>query len=182
MLIIHQPEVVKTENGVRLQSLFEVDGKEDVLWYEVDEKYEEYFTPERADAFVVGLFLLAYKEGHDIKVQAPLSEKLYYTLNRYLLPLIAEIRGIKSIKVHCSNIVSKLLPNKGAVGTGLSCGIDSFSTIVDHIKEDCPEDYKITHFTFFNVGSNGMLGGDKARNLFKKRANIVREDTDNIRK
>lgn len=174
MLTIHKPEIIKTEKGARLQTLFTINGSEEILWYEVEEKYSEFLTVERADAFLVGLFLLAFKNGHDIEVLAPVSERLYYTLNTYLFPLIAEIRGVKTIKVYCKDIVVDPFPNAGAVGTGLSCGIDSFSTIYNHLVDECPEDYKITHFTFFNVGSNGGLGGDKARELFQKRAELVR--------
>lgn len=173
MLTIYRPELVKTDNGVKLEALFELNGKKDYLWYEVEEKYSQYLTFERADAFVVGLFLLALKEGENIKVNAPISERLYYTLNTYLLPLFAEINGYEKIAIHCDELVNDVLQNFGAVGTGLSCGIDSFSTIYKHLVDDCPNDYQITHFTFFNVGSNGTLGGEKARNLFKKRLEIV---------
>ncbi|MCL6572370.1 MAG: hypothetical protein K6T88_11905 [Bacillus sp. (in: Bacteria)] len=175
VLTIHTPEIVKTKTGVRLQSLFRVDEKEDYLWYEVDEKYGQYLTIERTDAFLVGLFLLALKKGNDIEVLGPVSERLYYKLNKYLFHLTAEIRGDqKEIKIYCDKVVAEFLPNEGAVGTGLSCGIDSFSTIYNHLVEDCPDDYKITHFTFFNVGSNGSLGGEKARNLFRKRTDLVK--------
>ncbi|WML47801.1 hypothetical protein RCG23_21105 [Neobacillus sp. PS3-34] len=174
MLTIQQPEIVKTKSGVRMQAVFSLDGNDEILWYEVDEKYQNYLAVERADSFLVGLFLLALKKGCDINVLAPVSERLFYTLKTYLLPLLIDIGGYKPIKISCDNITTESLPNTGAVGTGLSCGIDSFSTIFNHIGDDCPEDYRITHFTFFNVGSNGSLGGEKARNLFKKRVELVK--------
>lgn len=173
-LTIYRPEIIETETGARLQAVFTSNGREETMWYEVEKKYQGYLTVERADAFLVGLFLFAFKNGEDIEVLAPISKRLYYTLNKYLLPLIAEIRGIKEIKIICDQIVEEVLPSANAVGTGLSCGIDSFSTIYHHLVEDCPDDYKITHFTFFNVGSNGGLGGEKARQLFKKRSDLVR--------
>jgi hypothetical protein len=174
VLTIYAPEIINTATGARLQSKFIVENQEKVLWYEVDKKFAQYLTTERTDAFLVGLFLLALKKGIDIKVQGPVSERLYYTLNKYLLPLTADIRGDKkAVKIYCDNLTAESLPNAGAVGTGLSCGIDSFSTIYNHLVEECPIDYKITHFTFFNVGSNGSLGGEKARNLFRKRTSLV---------
>lgn len=174
MLIIHRPEIIETYQGTRLQAAFELKGKKDVLWYEVDDKYRDYLTVERTDAFVVGLFLLAFQEGCDIHVLGPMSESLYYTLNIHLLPLTAEIRRHKHIKIYCDDLKSDPLPHAQGVGTGLTCGIDTFSTIYSHLSDDCPDDYKITHFTFFNVGSNGMLGGTKARALFKKRIAMVK--------
>ena len=173
MITIYKPEIVRLENGVRLQAKFNINGKENFLWYEVDERYHEYLTIERTDAFLVGLFLLGIKNNMDIKVEGPVSTKLFYTLNIYLLPLLGEIRGERPIKIFCNNLVSDPIESAGAIGTGLSCGIDSFSTIYSHLGEDSPEDYKITHFTFFNVGSNGTLGGEKARKLFHKRLALV---------
>lgn len=182
VLTIHHPEIVETNVGAKLQAAFEVDGKREILWYEVESKYQEYLTVERSDAFVVGLFLLAFEKGYDIHVLGSISERLYYTLNMYLLPLTAEVRSFKSIKIHCDNIESEPLPTAGGVGTGLSCGVDSFSTIASHLSEDCPDDFKITHFTFYNVGSNGMLGGEKARSLFKKRLEVVKACAEEIGK
>lgn len=182
MLTIYKPEIVKSENGVRLQSLFSLDGKEETLWYEVKDRYSQYLTFERSDAFLTGLFLLALKFKKDIKIEGQISERLYYTLNMYLFPLLGEIRREKPIKIYCDNLVAEPLENAGAVGTGLSCGIDSFSTIYSHLIDDCPEEYKITHFTFFNVGSNGTLGGQKARDLFHKRVDIVKPCADELGK
>jgi hypothetical protein len=63
--------------------------------------------------------------------------------------------------VVCDNLVSTPLPNEGAVGTGLSCGIDSLCTAYEHLGRAVPANYKITHFTFFNTGSNQMMGSQK---------------------
>lgn len=175
MLKINKPEILKTVNGVRVQAIFEVNGEKDALWYEVEEKYGEYLTTERADGFLIGLLFYGMKHGIDIEVEAPVSKKLYYTINKYLVPLISEIHGYKSIKIHCTDLVSEPLSNNKGVGTGLSCGIDSFSTIVDHLEKECPDSYQITHFTFFNVGSHGSAGGENARNLFRERAENAKE-------
>ncbi|RKQ33486.1 hypothetical protein [Oceanobacillus halophilus] len=180
MLTIHSPEIVETDEGVKLQSTFEMDGSSDILWYEVENKYRDYLTVERVDAFVVGLFLLAFKKGYDIQVLGSISERLYYTLNMHLLPLTAEVRGYTPIKIHCDNLVADPLTNAGGVGTGLSCGVDTFTTICSHLAGECPNDYKISHFTFYNVGSNGTLGGANARSLFKKRVNLVKPCADEL--
>lgn len=42
-----------------------------------------------------------------------------------------------------------------AVGTGCSGGIDSLATYINHSGEGCPANYRITHFTLFNVGAYG---------------------------
>ncbi|MCF8568171.1 hypothetical protein LLE49_25940 [Alicyclobacillus tolerans] len=174
MLKVFKPEVCKTPIGVRVQAKFVAGGQEDILWYEVDKKYADYLVHERADGFVVGLLWYALTHGHDIEVLSPMSERLYYTLNKYLSPLIAQVHGCKTTNIMCDQLDHEPFRNQGAVGTGLSCGIDSFSTIYDHMGDDTPDHFKITHFTFFNVGSHGGYGGKKALNLFKQRAEVVK--------
>lgn len=175
MLTIYKPEILQSSTGSRVQAEFEVKGKRDVLWYETEEQYGQYLTSERADAFLVGLLGKAIKEGHDITVKSTLSERLYYTLNNYLIPIIANTLNSEPIKVFCSSLSSIPLKNLHAVGTGLSCGIDSFSTIYEHLQDDCPSGYQLTHFTYFNVGSHGSHGGDRAQSLFNKRLEHVKK-------
>ncbi|WP_164667405.1 hypothetical protein [Virgibacillus doumboii] len=175
MLKLYKPEIIKTETGVRIQALFEYNQNTNTLWYEVEEKYSEYLTDETADGFFVGLLFYALKNGYDIEVSAPVSQNLYYSINNYLAPLLAKIHGFSNIKITCEELITEPIKSKGAVGTGLSCGIDSFATIIDHLSNSCPESYKITHYTFFNVGSHGDNGGEKARKLFKERAEITRK-------
>ncbi|SEP67567.1 hypothetical protein SAMN05216232_0544 [Virgibacillus subterraneus] len=175
MLKIHKPQIIKTNTGVRIQTAFEDERSIDTLWYEVEEEYSEYLTDETADGFLVGLLFYALKNGYDIEVVAPVSQNLYYSLNNYLLPLLAEVYGYSNINIYCSELITEPIENKGAVGTGLSCGIDSFATIIDHLDDKCPENYKITYYTFFNVGSHGDNGGEKARKFFRERAKITSE-------
>jgi hypothetical protein len=45
----------------------------------------------------------------------------------------------------------------GACGTGLSCGVDSLTTVFEYLTDPAapPPPYRLTHLTFFNVGSHG---------------------------
>jgi hypothetical protein len=63
----------------------------------------------------------------------------------------------------------KLYGNQGAVGTGFSAGVDSLSTIGDHLLSDVPPHYKITHFTFHRVGAHGEWQPEKSLELFNIR-------------
>lgn len=161
MITIYKPERVNMNGKARLQA--RIDGLEtgSLLWFETSKKYGPYMTTERSDAFLVGLLWPALKHGQDVRVIGTLSEKLFYSLNHHLIPLIAQMYGYKPIKVNCDNLDFKPLPNAGAVGTGLSCGIDSLITVCLHQKNDIPPHYKITHFTYFNVGSNHLTGSGR---------------------
>ncbi|MFJ8247731.1 hypothetical protein [Peribacillus asahii] len=182
MITIHKPEIKKIDKSVQLQAVIKIGEKEDTLWFEVENKYGEFLTDERADAFVVGLLWKALEYGYDIHVLSPMSERLYYTVNTFLIPIISQIHNYKKINVICEQLASKPISNTGAVGTGLSCGIDSFSTIYEHLKSDKPKNYQITHLTFFNNGSHGPHGKEKTRSLFEQRINISRACASDIGK
>lgn len=181
MIKIFRPQISETNTAVRLQAVFEINGNKNILWYETEKEYGNFLTYERADAFVVGLLWYALKKKHDIHVLAPISERLYYSINKYISPVMAQMHGYK-VRVYSEELISEPLPSAGAVGTGLSCGIDSFSTILEHMKDDVPENYKITHFTFFNVGSHKSFGGKKAFDLFTARTNFVKACADELGK
>lgn len=168
MIILNKPEIDKRDDEVTLSVDFEIEGNRKKLWYSFSAEYEEYLIDEQLDAFVVGLLFLGLKTGHDIKLNAPLSARLYYSLNHYLIDALCLVNpDYKKIRVIPSTLSTLNLNESNTSGTGLSCGIDSFATFFDHKNEDRP--YKIEYFTFFNVGSHGDNGGDKAREIFNKR-------------
>ena len=60
-----------------------------------------------------------------------------------------------------------------AVATGCSLGVDSFSTIIDHIGTDCSPSYRLTHFTYFNVGAHGDKNLDKVKESYDNDFKLV---------
>lgn len=175
MITIHPPELVIREEKARLQAKIEGMETDDVLWFETDKEYEPYMTSERSDAFVVGLLCPALMKGVDIEVKGAMSEKLFYSLNHYLIPMLAQMyKRYHPIQVHCEHLDSTKLNDKQGVGTGLSCGVDSLHTIAMHECDITPLHYKITHLAYFNVGSNHLTGsGGLMQRKFKGRTNIA---------
>lgn len=92
--------------------------------------------------------------GADIKSEAPVSERLLYKLNYELIPILCNERtGYKRIRIFAPKADAPY-PNIGAVGTGMSCGVDSFSTLYKHcLADDMMDEYKLTHLTYFNMGA-----------------------------
>lgn len=174
MLIIHHPEIIERGNDIILQAKFQSEDKEDILWFSTKKDFGKYFCHERGDAFLVAMLLYAMKRGENIHILAPISERLYYTLTKHFIKVIADVfPGYHRIQIF-GNVDPKPLKNAGGVGTGFSCGVDSFCTVIEHFEISCPATYKITHLAFFNVGASGDYGGDHSRNLFNKRIEEVR--------
>jgi hypothetical protein len=56
-LIINAPYLKRITGGVRMYADIEVNDKITQLYYETDENYGKYLTPELCDAFIVNLLL-----------------------------------------------------------------------------------------------------------------------------
>ncbi len=173
---ISAPKVRKDGESVIVSAEFHASEHKDVLWFKLDAKYQDYVVTERGDAFLIGLLLYAMARGEDIHIDCPISEKLYYNLSNYLIPAISlanpKLRPVKVIPTRREN--TSINTGK-AVGTGFSGGVDSFSTIYSHlVNPQCPSSYRITHLTFFNIGSHGDFGGETAQVLFNERLAILK--------
>ena len=100
-IIISKPYIkdVKSEifdNAVRLcanvtmknPNTNKLETKE--CYFEFEKDYKKYICDERSDAFVSGLLMTAMENNMDIEYENPISEKLYYQLTTYYIPMIAK--------------------------------------------------------------------------------------------
>lgn len=104
----------------------------------------------------------------DIRCEGTVSERLYNQLTSYLIPAIAKnIKRYKAIRICCKT--SDVEFHGKAVGTGLSCGVDSFYAVLKNLEHDKSSKLQLTHLCFFNAGATGMFGGEKARHIYLER-------------
>lgn len=121
-------------------------------WFSVDEQYGAYLCSETADAFVVAMIWYAMTTGSDIVSEAPISEQMLFSINNFLIPaLCTEKKGYKNISVRGPTIKVSFTEAHG-VGTGMSCGIDSFYTLWKYYNIE-PKDRQLTHLAYFNMGA-----------------------------
>ncbi len=171
MIIIGKP-YVKTQNGKsRLTANVDIDGSSRDVWFEVDSQFEKYLCYERSDAFVVAILNYAMRHGHDMETKAPIGEDLYYQLTTDLIPALADNSKVMHHTQLIADVDSSILPNAGAVGTGISCGVDSFHALAMESETKFPK-HNLTHLAFNNVGSHGE--GEHARKLFAERKELAK--------
>jgi len=177
MIILYKPQIMEEGSKTIIRSAYKLDNKTDYLWFSFSKNYKNYLVTENLDAFVVGLLLLAMKRGEDIELKAPISERLYYTLNHYLINALNLANlDLKKIKILATELNSARLNTSTVAGTGISCGVDSFSTIYDHIND--AEPFKIKYYTFLNAGSHEEFGGELSRKIFRDRLQLVKPFAD----
>ncbi|MBZ9632363.1 hypothetical protein LB465_16395 [Salegentibacter sp. LM13S] len=168
MIKIFPPTIKEGKKECIIAAEFELEGRREELWYRLPNEYKPYIVTEQLDAFVIALLFLGLKTGQDIKLMAPISSRLFYSIKHYIIDALCLVNSAYTkIKIIPTTLSTLDFNTRGVAGTGLSCGIDSFASYYDHLDDEKP--YKIEYFTFFNVGSHGDFGGEKARMIFKDR-------------
>ena len=162
MLHIKQPYVEELEHEARLICKVEENAQEREIWFSVNKKYKEYLTYEVSDAFLIGLLSYAMRKNHDIRCDAPVSELLLYNIRENLLRVLAKHGDVREPRIIAETIEPNF-PKTGFVGTGISCGIDSFHTIAG-FADSKYKSINLTHLCINNVGAfnaiyNGAEGG-----------------------
>lgn len=149
MIVIDIPYI--KEN--RLYFPFREDEIEKQVWFEVEKEYEKYLVADRCDAILIAILNYAMKNNHDLILNSPVTQDLIYKINEFLIPSLTK-HDKEMNKIKIKENVEALLPlNEGeAVGTGLSCGIDSFHSIMTNFKTQY-KNCRLTHLCINNVGS-----------------------------
>ena len=179
MLTLEKPYIQRIGEKSRLCCNVLLEGNASEIWYEAEREYEPYLCAERCDAFVAAMFPYAMSHGMDLVVDGPVSAKLAYQLDHFLIPALAKYtREFHMIKTRYASYSSENFGGTG-VGVGVSGGVDSFYTILKNLNQENKE-FNVTHLTFFNVGSHGDFGGEEAREIFRERAAAAKQLSDEL--
>lgn len=136
-----------------------------IMWYKVSKEFSKYVCTERADAFVVACLYFSMAAGLDIISDIPVTSCLLYQLNEQQIPLLCNNKsGFRRVSIHAP-VASEIGKSADFVGTGISCGIDSFCTIMLGLKESLPKENKLTHLAVFNTGSLNFYGYENISSL-----------------
>lgn len=175
MIKIEKPFIVSDSSFATLQAYISIDENRQLIWFRVEKKLEQYLCDERADAFVIAVLNYAMRNGHDIISDAPISEDLYYNIDTYLIDGLTEYNPSFYRTKISAPVASEQLPCAGAVGTGISCGVDSLHALAKESSTKFKK-HNITHLTFNNVGSHGE--GENARKLYNERLEMPKRFAD----
>lgn len=177
MIKIEQPKIVNIdEHRSRLSCDIYVDDELRNVWFEVDKEYEQYLCTERSDAFLIGILSWAMRLNHNIQCVAPVTDELLYNIRTYVIPSLTKYgKTLHAIEINAP--MAQALKSAGGVGTGCSCGIDSFHAILSNYNSQYP-DCRLTHLCLNNVGSFSNLDIDD--DLIDSRRNVVKEIADKL--
>lgn len=155
-VIIGKPYTVNLGNRVRLCAPVLLREERADLWIEVKSEYAPYLTVDRVDSFVTALLTTAMSEGRNIICEYPVTRRLLYQINQYLIPMMASnMKKYQYIKV-LADAADDDMECHGAVGTGWTGGVDSLFTIKRNLYETEESVYKLSHLM---ITSNGAIEG-----------------------
>lgn len=183
--MVIEPGKVEISNGkAKLSYMIRSSDKEEELWFSVDEKYGRFLCVNRCDTPLTALFTFAMRFNLDIECKGSVSDKLYYNLTYHIIPMIFnDNRGYaKEISIKADIKDKEYFKEAKGVATGLSCGVDSFYTLYEYTRDEVPEEYRITHLTYFQNGAHhGQIGRYDAalqKKIFDGQLNHVRSFCD----
>lgn len=151
----------------RLTCEIEIEGNKEIIEQYYSPNVKEFLTIDRCDAIVMGVLMFAIQQEMNIVSDLPISETLYYKLTRHFIP------GICTDKFHRPMIDAEIttdISERGKiVATGISCGVDSLYTIMEHTGKMVPVDFRLNHLVFLNAGAHHFGSLEQSEMLYKGR-------------
>ena len=151
------------ESGIKVFFSISIAEKQYELWYDFQGyNCKLHKVPERFDAIAVLFLYYALRNGFDLVSEYPISEDLYYSLSRHVIPHIYATNKDKTeeISIHAPLISERL--SGSWIGSGVSCGVDSLAAIKEYTEEISLKDYQLTHLVYLKVGQHAETLGYNA--------------------
>lgn len=168
-----------TDFGLEVNFKLVIKGNFHKLIYKIYNK-EIKEIPELCDAVVVAFLAYAIKHGLDICSTLPISTELYYKINKHIIPQLSVCNHKNKITLNMP-LSNEVFDGKW-IGTGLSLGVDSLTTIHEYGEDSILDDYRLTHLVHLKTGAHhGSLGHfDKEieQKLFELENNRVKKYCD----
>ena len=173
--MLHISNLRKIQDGEWTKLITDVswDGENipdmpDKMWFAVKNENADMLADDVYDAFfLIPLYMGMYYK-HDLYIHGSMSKKLYKNTVNYLERILCDFSDdLSRINIKVDGF-KEAEGNQNIIGTGISCGVDSLTTIYDrYINEDDP-DYKINALFLLNCGLYGDYGEEADRRWLEK--------------
>ena len=172
--------------GVRLEAdikFLDMDVKYPAtsMYFDIRKDYAPMFSTDTYDAFVlVGMYLAMYHHT-DLRIRGNMSKKLYKNCTWYIQKILCDFSDVlRPAKIFVEGFAPTQA--KGTlIGTGISCGVDSLSTIYDRFVRESDPDYRVNSLFIFNCGSHGDFGAPHTQIVFKSRVERAIQVADELK-
>lgn len=154
------------------------------LWFSVDRKYKNWLTDDVYDAFLITSLYPAQFYGEKIQIEGNVSPHIYHNVVNYVPAIITAYNETKSLTkedIQVDGLKTAFQSEEARIGTGFSGGVDSFSTIHDHLLHEADESRRLNTIFFFNIGQNGKIDDPDTQKRVAIRWEIARKVSEELR-
>lgn len=153
MLHIGTPYIQQNKEQSRLCADISMNGRGATLWFGVVPEQGKYLCVERSDAFVMALLPAAMRNGWDVCCEGPMSERLHYQLEEYLIPILSsEMEPYQPVALRAP-LADGRVTNKHGVGTAFSADENARYCVMTHGADST---YPLTHLAVFRTDESDV--------------------------
>lgn len=154
--------------------------KEKTIWVAVEEENEDMLSTKVYDPFVLIPVFLGMYYGQDVHVAGNMSARLYHNITHYLMSIFGNFHSkTKQIRFTADGFDTVEECEVSLVGTSISCGVDSLTTIYDNYVMEEDPNFRINSLFFANCCSHGKYN-KASRELWLDRAALNRKAADEL--
>lgn len=115
MIQVSKIYIQHVDGQARLCAAISLNGRGTTLWFGVEESQAGYLCAGRGDPFIMALLPAAMRAGQDIHCETPMSERLHYQLEQYLIPSLCAAGTLyRPIRIHAP-LTAEPVPNQHGV-------------------------------------------------------------------
>lgn len=165
---------------------FDVTGikspfEEKTMWFAVENKNADMLTDDVYDAFALVPLYLGMHYHQDVHIEGKISPRLYHNITHYLMKIFDNFSDYtKPVKFTVDGFKKAKKGPVDLIGTGISCGVDSLTTIYDNFIETEDEGLKLNSLFLMNCGTHGDFEDKKTRKLWLERAELNKRAADEL--
>ena len=128
------------------------------MWFAMKEENKDMLSKDSYNAFFLVPLYLGMFYHAKVKIEGKVSRKLYRNMMDYGQQILKNFSpDLDFTEVEVEGFTEGNISEKKLIGTGISCGVDSLSTIYDRFAKEQDADYKLNSLFIFNCGTHGDL-------------------------
>ena len=140
------------------------------MWFSVENEDSNMFETRSCDAFFLVPLYLAMFHGATLRIEGNVSRTLYRNMMDYGQQILCDFSpALERVSVEIVGYENLGLSNDRLVGAGISCGVDSLSTIYDRFVKEEDRDCKVSSLFLFNCGTHGDFEDEQSCRIFNDR-------------
>lgn len=165
---------------------FDVKGmespfEEKTMWFAVEDKNADMLTDDVYDAFVLVPLYLGMHYHQDVHIEGKISPRLYHNVIHYLIKIFDNFSDYtKPVNFTVDGFKKPKKAPIDLVATGITCGVDSLTTIYDNFIETNDEDFKLNALILANSGTHGHYEDERTRGIWLARAELNKKAADEL--